>query len=88
MKEVKKMKVISEWNVKKTRKEFECYTCGMIIPIGSPTRNQKISTDNGIITVRNCDFDCGKKKTNYNRIVYPILTGVIAFVAYMIWSGM
>jgi len=83
------MKIINEWNVKKTRKEFECNTCGMVIPIGSSTRNQKISTDDGIITVRNCDFECGNKNSsNYQWIVYSILTGAIAFVGYMIWSGM
>jgi len=83
------MKIINEWNVKKTRKEFECNTCGMVIPIGSSTRNQKISTDDGIVTVRNCDFECGNKNSsNYQWIVYSILTGAIAFVGYMIWSGM
>lgn len=83
------MKIINEWNVKKTRKEFECNTCGMVIPIGSSTRNQKISADDGIVTVRNCDFECGNKNSsNYQWIVYSILTGAIAFVGYMIWSGM
>jgi len=81
------METISEWIVKKTRKEYECNTCGMNIPSGSSTRNQKISTDDGIITVRNCVDNCSKR-TSHQKLVYSVLTGAILFVGYLIWSGM